>query len=454
MPLRRLVAAGLLFAVSAATTPARAFEAEDVRFCDTPGVDGLCAALPNDITDFDSSFIYRFVSEAAQFPFDQFSWQTFVALNWPADRSGKPLPVRIGTAPAAPRRWQSLHQVAELFPGQSAAACGADVPGTLTTSKFLQASGEPLIDRRLNYVVYDIRLDEAMRAYITANDLDTRAGQQAFAAAKRPIDFPRGHYDDRDARRGGVAGALVIKSAWRVLAGASAAEADRYFTVPGRIAVAAGDSADGHARCIETRLALVGMHIARRTFSGNGDRWIWSTFEHVDNAPMAANGRDPNDLFDDEYFPKGCQTPSFVDHIYAFYNPGCAHCTPNRIAPAHWTWAVRPPYAKAFAQAGGFGTQVTRCWALWRGTAKLNRIWRRRLAGTVWANYRLLSTQWRGNYGGAFFGHGEVPRFLSNPVIETYVQDQRAGTCLGCHAGAETTAGEDAGFSFLLQRAK
>jgi len=446
------IIAALLW-VSAAT--ADTIEDMEFRFCDEPGVRGLCSVLPNDISDFDSSFIYRFLSEGAQFPFDQFSWQTFVALNWPAEANGRPLAARIGSAPEAPRRWQGLKPARIVLPLAGATdSCGPDDPERPTFSKFLQADGLPLIDRDLNYVVYDIRLDGATAGYIEANGLATRAGQKAFAQAGQPVDFPRGHYDDRDRRSGGSLGAMVIKTAWRVLAAPAAAGDARYFTLAGRIAISGADSADGRARCIEARLALVGMHIARRTRSGNGDRWIWSTFEHVDNAPLAENHRGPNDLFAQEYFPGGCRAPQTVERDYAFYRHGCRDCTPNRIAPARWTWATAPPYAKAFAQTGGFGTQVTRCWRIWQGTSKLNLAWRRRLKGTVWANYRLLSTQWRGNYGGEFFGHGEVPRYLSNPVIETFVQDQKEGTCLGCHASAETTAGQDADFSFLLQRAR
>ena len=440
----------------AETFTASNFSAKDVRFCDTPGVERPCAALPNDVVGFDSSFIYRFLSEGAQFPFDLFAWQTFAALNWPVDGDGQPLDVELGARPAAARRWQRLARADDVLPtAETPGACGPEVPGTLSVATFRQADGLPLIDRALNYVVYDVRMNAAARSYIETNDLATRAGQQAFRDAKKAVGFPLGRYDDTDARRGGGPGALVIKSAWRVLAGRAAAESTDYFTRPGRIAVAAADSADGRARCIKATLALVAMHVARRTKSGNGDKWIWSTFQHVDNAPLAANGREPNDLFEDEYFPGGCPAPQATARDYAFFRAGCDDCRPNRLPAANWTWAAAPPYAKNFQQPGGFGTQVTRCWRIWPGTSKINAFWRTRLAGTVWANYRLLSAQWRGNYGGdEFFGNGEAPRFLANPAIETYGQERRDGTCLGCHATARTTAGQPANFSFLLQRAR
>jgi hypothetical protein len=453
MRLAAATAAALMFAADAG---AETFSVKDVRFCDMPGVERPCAALPNDVVGFDSSFIYRFISEGAQFPFDLFAWQTFVALNWPLDGEGRPLDVELGVRPSAPRRWQRLARADDVLPtAETPGACGPEAPGTLTVTTFRQADGLPLIDRALNYVVYDIRLNAVARAYIEANNLGSRNGQQAFLDAKKTVGFPLGRYDDTGARRGGGPGALVIKSAWRVLAGGAAAESQSYFTRPGRIAVSAADNADGRARCIEATLALVAMHVARRTESGNGDKWIWSSFEHVDNAPLAANGREPNDLFEDTYFPGGCRAPNAPTRDFAFFRRGCANCVTNRTASANWTWAAAPPYAKAFQQPGGFGTQVTRCWRIWSGTSKINAFWRSRLAGTVWANYRLLSAQWRGNYGGdEFFGNGEVPRFLANPVIETAVQERRDGTCLGCHATARTTAGQEADFSFLLQRAR
>lgn len=171
MGARALIVIGLWLA--AAALPAAAFEATDVRFCDTPGVARPCAALPHDVTDFDSSFIYRFLSENAQFPFDQFSWQTFVALNWPVDAAGAPLAALIGTAPEAPRRWQELHRAADVFAAATSAdACGPESAGTVTLRQFRQASGEPLIDRTLNYAVYGTRLNDAMAAYVQ----DQRAG--------------------------------------------------------------------------------------------------------------------------------------------------------------------------------------------------------------------------------------------------------------------------------------
>ena len=67
-----------------------------------PG-DQLCSDLPHDVlATFGTG--YDFITEAGQRPFDNFSWQMFVGLNWPADDKGHPLPKPIGSAPKAPAK--------------------------------------------------------------------------------------------------------------------------------------------------------------------------------------------------------------------------------------------------------------------------------------------------------------------------------------------------------------
>ena len=50
--------------------------------CDAPPYGQVCAVAPKDNTDFDAAFIYHNLEKNAQNPFDIFSWQSFVALNW------------------------------------------------------------------------------------------------------------------------------------------------------------------------------------------------------------------------------------------------------------------------------------------------------------------------------------------------------------------------------------
>lgn len=101
-----------------------------------------------------------------------------------------------------------------------------------------------------------------------------------------------------------------------------------------------------------------------------------------------------------------------------------------------------------------FGGQVICCWTIFEGAAHGNRAWRQKLKDTVWRDYQLVTTQWRGGLKRGAFPHGEVPRFLTNVTIETYDQHSYAGACLGCHAKAVTLTGKDANFSFFLRMAE
>ena len=94
-----------------------------------------------------------------------------------------------------------------------------------------------------------------------------------------------------------------------------------------------------------------------------------------------------------------------------------------------------------------------RCWDIFESTAVVNQLWAQKLQNTVWANYMLISTQWRGANVSPLFENGEVPRYLTNTTLETYQQTGKEGSCLGCHAEATTASGHRADFTFMLRRA-
>ena len=267
------------------------------------------------------------------------------------------------------------------------------------------------------------------------------------------VDFPRGHYRDEPTRTGGELGAIALKTSWKIIDVGANEEAGSYYTVDGLIAVPAARSETGEALCIRTRLGLIGMHIMHRTASGNGGDWIWSTFEHVSAAPIADNALDPNNILG-ELFVDGCLADTVESQRYVLFNPDCKGCPTNTTPEAEWKWFEDAPHARGHATRGDFGTQVVRCWQVFQSTAQVNTVWHSRLGDTVWSNYQLISTQWRGSPGSALFPNGEVPRFLTNVTLETYDQYSHGGTCMGCHARAITLAGQDANFSFFLSKAK
>lgn len=427
------------------------------QLCDQEPTDQLCSRIPNDNVDFSELFVYMFILASAQNSFDVFSWQSFVAMNWPSTSDGQPLQTKIGGAPDAPRQWLSYRTPRQIFdPEYRDPVCAdhenQDLP-VLSTSVWRQTGGLPLIDSNLNYVVYDVRVNDRLADYIIDNGLDSVAGQQQYAKSGKPIDFPLGFYNDPLTRSGGKKASAALKTAWKIIDIQAGDDPSRYYTIDGLISIEASDSESGKAMCVQAELGLVGMHIMQRTKSGNGRDWTWSTFEHIDNAPFAANARKPIDVLSNDLFPGGCQSPPDTNKPYAFFNASCKDCKTNQVIGSNWKWSIDKPYASSQATDGRYGTQVVRCWNVFEGTQLINKVWQQQLQGTPWANYQSSSAQWKGARPNSLFPQGEVPRFLTNSSMETYDQYGRQSSCLSCHASARSAGGQDTQFSFLLSMA-
>ena len=187
-------------------------------FCDAPPHDRLCSVVPKDNTDFDASFIYLNLEKNAQNPFDIFSWQTFVALNWPANDAGHPIDEPIGTHSNLPRVWQFWKQPADVFGSTGEdRSCRSDTAAVIATDMILQSTACRSSIGDLNYVVFDTRMNGSTERYIVASGLDSADGQRRFQQAGKVVDFPRGHYRDVPARTGGEPGAIAIKTSWKII---------------------------------------------------------------------------------------------------------------------------------------------------------------------------------------------------------------------------------------------
>lgn len=417
------------------------------RFCFAEPYDKPCAVFPLDQTDFSEFFEYMIVEAKAQEPFDFFSWQAFVALNWPYDSPQEPSPALSGSGSYA---WTFYERRDDVVSDSRAADAHCRDPSDgrgVFTRDLAQADGNVLIDSRRNFIVYETRMNEVAAAYIRSNALNTLAGQETFAP--NAISFPLGG--------DGRAPSVLIKTAWRVLTGEPTDS--RYLQSSGTISVPAARSETGAPLCLDVRLGLVGMHIVSRVKSGNGDEWIWSTFEHRDNVPIAENARNINSIYALDLFPGGCKAPvksagnSPMAGDYAFFDPDCPTCTTNEPDGNRWRWAATTPFARLNGVLPDRGNQIVRCWDIFPRTDEINAQWQAALTGSVLANYMLVSTQWRGANASAMFEHGEVPRYVSNTTLETYLQYEKTGSCLGCHADATSAAGQPANFTFLLQNA-
>lgn len=443
------------------------------RYCVQAPTDRLCSDLPHDVLEeLDNG--YSQLSAAQQRPFDEFSWQSFVALNWPADPSGEPLSEPIGSHPRHRRVWEHYRTPVEVFGAQSGGresdppACDGvgdrEHPVLMLMAKrghntpppasFLETTGQPLVDRNLNFALFDVRMNAIEVDYILGNELDTKAGQEAFDARGDKVSFPTGFYADETARTGGLPGAVELKATWRILLREKRDDFTRYYHQPARVFVPGSENVSGEDICFEATLGLVAFHLIQRT-SGpprQDQDWMWSTFEHIDNAPLAD---DPAAA--DTFQASTDQCASSSTDGWSFFNPACTDCTANeppalREGESSYLWNASPPWAARYATDDQYGTQVVACREIYSETADLNALYHERLEGTVWTNYRLINTQWQGGIEDPETENGNIPRFLGNPVVETYIQG--SSSCLECHAQAETATGADANFSFLLGLAR
>jgi hypothetical protein len=385
--------------------------------------------------------------ESLQHDFDVLSWQSFIALNWPANADGTPKKnVTFGEDESGLTVWQSWKSSREIFlpNGQKPDAWGEveNIPvvcdsisaedlkkGIITltqvgkTPNVLDESGEPfqtgpLIDQNGNYTRYEILTNEVMFDYIVDNKLYNQEGQKAFGKdANFPFSNPKT----------GKEGAIMVKAAWIKMEGKY--DASKFHTAYALVYDNPHEQAGVKPSCKLVKVGLVGFHIAHKT---KGDpQWIWSTFEHVANAPTQGEPLDRN--------------------FYNYHNPKS-------------TYPVNEPPARPWnpSNVGTTPTKVERVIPIDDDARALNKKYQAALEkaykGSVWANYELISTQWPTDAESVSDQTGKpAPTFLANATLETYIQGkvpQTSSNCIACHNNASMTSGMFSDFTYLLQRAE
>ena len=389
--------------------------------------------------------------------FDTFSWQSFVALNWPAAAGSRGTPNQPNTpsvflnaaSGAQPVVWGTYKEDFELFdqknnrptPWESSTIpvnpCGGTQidPGQKVFVRYSkgdsvveienQAFSYPLIDQNLNYAVYEIRFNESQYNFIRGSDSDPSSWLYLVKnlAAKEPVQMPASSAPSTQ-------GAIMIKAAWKVLV-PGVDDPSRFYAVSSLVLDPQTNT------CSTQQVGLIGFHIAQKL--KDFPEWIWSTFEQVDNVPPAIGP-----VAGQRYsFNNGTNNPATIG--------GYANRPPN-MAPKLQPVGQRKP------------VQVTRLNLIPDSTAALNAAWQQALQGTVWRYYQLVFTQWPSNpanfktredggiypqnAGGAFPANG-----VTNTVMETYFQSQSdaagagGNSCMSCHYGAD-----QADFSWTLLR--
>ena len=401
----------------------------------------------------------------AQGDFDIYSWNTFIALNWPPGPDGNGDPNKtIGQNGDNDTVWEHYRDVADIFlPGGAVPTwngpepnvppeCKADytagtrimtqvgkTPNLLTVSENLQPfKTGPLIDQNGVFTRFQILVNKPMFDYILSNTLYSKAGQQVFSGQ---VKFPCGVLN-------GAEGAIMVKSAWKVI---DPSEKSNFHSAQVLVYTPASTNPKYPASCKKQTVGLVGLHIGHKT--NLGPQWLWSTFEHIDNAPSeddVASGK--------------------LKAKYNYYNPKCppATCGANVIPPRPWI-----PN-----QVASFHTQVVRMNMFKGGSefaftsaAERNADALKLLVGvnpnSVWKNYELISTMWPTNPGNGKCQASAVdtlgtpaPSFLANTTLETYIQGPPlapnvSSNCIECHNNATMTVGsKPSDFTYVLQRAK
>ncbi|HEX2832530.1 MAG TPA: hypothetical protein VHW00_05925 [Thermoanaerobaculia bacterium] len=401
--------------------------------------------------------------------FDWFSWQEFIALNWPASTTGRGNPqspddpsVFKNAAPGTTTVWSTYKANWELFdqgnqrptPFDSydvpvSPTCGTGtVPGAgqkktlVMTSKGnsvlndgVQAFSFPLVDNAQDYVMYEVRYGRQPYEFMRGTDNNPKSWLYLAKNLIPPsqITMPPTQ-STHGASQTDQLGSIMIKAAWRDMAAVPKDQWTRYYVVEAEV------FDPSTQKCTDTSVGLVGLHIVQKL--DLFPEWVWSTFEHVD----VVSSNPQNTLLQ--------QCPS-----------GDTACTQNGFKNRPDSTNLNPD------KSARVPVQVLRLNAIpttpqGASTVDANTAFQTALAGTPWANYQLVVTQWpfaandmtqykppeqRGTYpctsGLPFPVTGAV-----NLTMETYFQspDSAAGSgnsCMACHFGAAYTD-----FSWGLKR--
>ena len=443
-----VVAVAVVVMTPATTTMAPAAEPAIVLSPVIPG-DAQFGPLPPDATNEQKLL-------AIQGDFDIYSWNTFIALNWPPGPDGKGDPKKtIGQNGDNDTVWEQYRNVANIFlpggakpsyngpvsvptqckasykPGMKIVSQVGKTPTVLTEFSQPFNTG-PLIDQNGNYTRYEILVNKPMFDYILQNTLYSKAGQKVFSGA---VKFPCGVLN-------GPEGAIMVKAAWKAI---DPADKARFHTQTVLVYNPASQNPKYAASCSTKLMGLVGFHVGHKTNSAS--QWLWSTFEHVDNAPTEA------DVASGKLKAK-----------YNYYNPQCsaANCPPNQVPPRPWDPTKVSSFHSQVVRMNMFkGNEFAFTSAAQRNADAL-KLLLGVSSSSVWQNYELISTMWPTNTGQCQASPGDplgtpAPTFLANTTLETYIQGMVpnvSSNCIECHNNATMTTPVASDFTYVLQRAQ
>lgn len=397
--------------------------------------------------------------------FDYFSWESFIALNWPAAANARGVPdqpnnqsVFLNAAPGTPVVWGTYKDSFDLFGQKNQRPSAWDsvdspirpCPNAAAGQKTLifttkgdtdlmdtkQAFSFPLIDQRGNLVYYDVRYNQEEYNFIRGEDKDQttwlyllrnlapKENQQFGVQMPMTTTTPKN-----------TAGSIMVKAAWRLKTDKD--DASRYYSTTAQI------YNQQTKTCSSSTVLLVGLHIANKVDPFTA--WVWSSFEQIDNVPP-----------DSDVTPKPTPPPAG----YSFNNG-----TNNPQTPGGFSYkpALSPtpcPTPGDPSKICPTPVQVTRTNPIPNtpspgSTRDLNSYYQQLLKGTVWQYYQLVITQWPSNPGlgpgtpfklmenGGIYPQNSGAAFpvngAANTTMETYFQTQNdaagagGNSCMSCH---------------------
>jgi hypothetical protein len=326
----------------------------------------------------------------------------------------------------------------------------------------------PLVDRQGNYVINEIRLNPVEFKQIVENKWFDSANMLMFknsnpekffqlvcsSASKSTKGFSNKYCDKYEAE-----GAIEIKAVWRVFDGRNTDEKEkaRYYITKRKIVSKKGEILEEQAE-----LGLIGFHIMHKTSKLS---WIWSTFEHIDNAPLCDDRKTTGyTLYNKECNTENCNRP-YVKPPYLWYI--------SKDEPK----AVTIEVSQGIAVKEQVPSQICRVNQISsQSTTKQNEKWKESLRAvaksSVWQYYQLIGTQWLSHPEIPYSNKAEGPNIsrrgimpisppLTNVAMEPYAQGV---SCIVCHTSARQSVEGDcqlngnakncADFSFLMDNAK
>ncbi|MBZ5493960.1 MAG: hypothetical protein LAO76_23815 [Acidobacteriia bacterium] len=412
----------------------------------------LSPAIPGDV-----NVTAKTVSiDAFQPDFDVYSWNTFIALNWPPGPDGNGDPKKtIGSNGDNDTVWEHYRDVSDVFlPGGARPtwngsvnipdACKSVNKGNLPVVMLMQIGKNlltpsvvsansqpfntgPIIDQHGVFTRFQILVNKTMFDYILSNSLYSKAGQKAFTP---PVNFTSGSIDSTGKTL--VEGAIMVKTAWKMI---SPADKARFHSEKVLVYTPASENPKYPARCTIQTAGLVGMHIGHKTQAA--PQWLWSTFEHVDNVPTDAEVKSGK-----------------LKASYNYYNPKCKACKMNQVPPRPWKPTMVSTFHSQIVRMNQFNFPIYAASAATRNVDA-----QKQLKGvnpkSVWQNYELISTMWPTDPKQPF--GAPAPTFLANTTLETYIQGtvpNVSSNCIECHNNATMTVPVPSDFTYVLQRAQ